>query len=103
MMFLLAYIGAPPTIGMPAAMAPPATAKATTAAVLSNLIFITAPSVTAAGPRVVLSQCGEHVRYAADCRSDATACIQIRTQGVSFIAMDRIAALSSVGVLIEAV
>src|SRR5262249_30557368 len=43
MMFLLAYIGAPPTIGLPAAMAPPATAKATTAAVLSNLIFIAAP------------------------------------------------------------
>src|SRR4029077_9462515 len=40
MMFLLAYIGAPPTIGSPAAIAPPATARATTAAALSSLNFM---------------------------------------------------------------
>src|SRR6516162_5760299 len=40
MMFRLAYIGAPPTIGSPAAIAPPATANAMPAAALSNLIFM---------------------------------------------------------------
>src|SRR6516164_9688603 len=40
MMFLLSNIGAPPTIGSLAAIAPLATAKAITALALSNLIFI---------------------------------------------------------------
>src|SRR5262245_34754863 len=40
MMFLLAYIGAPPTIGSPAARAPPATVRAIAETALSSLIFM---------------------------------------------------------------
>src|SRR5215469_5522397 len=76
MMFLLAYIGAPPTIGFPAAIAPPATARATTAAALSNLIFITRPPcLIRRGPRPAFDQRGEQLPYGQECRSDATGCI----------------------------
>src|SRR6516165_11524037 len=79
MMFLLRNIRAPPTIGSLAAMAPPATAKAITALALINLIFIVGTPFSvrpraSAGPY----QCGGHLRYVPNCRSDAVSCIHLR-------------------------
>src|SRR5262249_53880394 len=83
MMFRLAYIGAPPTMGSPAAIAPPATARAITAAVLSSLIFmIGAPFGLSSWASAALGQCDEHLPYEPGHGLDAARCIHFRIRRV---------------------